>query len=113
MERWSGLSLPVRGRKRAAYVPLRTVDGRRRRRKPFNSVPRWVRAPIAAEILSGVMRGQTLTDTQLLLELVGDAYAFEDLAEFRHGVLETITRVVPCDRVAGFDRPDPLGPSGL
>jgi GAF domain-containing protein len=45
------------------------------------------------------MRGQTLTDTQLLLELVGEAYGFEDLAQFRHGILEIITRLVPCDRV--------------
>jgi len=45
------------------------------------------------------MRGQALTDTQLLLDLVGEAYAFEDLAEYREGILEAITRVVPCDRV--------------
>jgi DNA-binding CsgD family transcriptional regulator len=45
------------------------------------------------------MQGQTLTDTQLLLELVGEAYGFKDLAQFRHGILEIITRVVPCDRV--------------
>jgi DNA-binding CsgD family transcriptional regulator len=45
------------------------------------------------------MRGQALTDTQLLLDLVGEAYSFEDLAEYRHGILEVITRVVPCDRV--------------
>ena len=47
----------------------------------------------------GVIRGQTLTDTQLLLELVGEAYGFEDLEQYRHGILEIITRVVPCDRV--------------
>src|ERR1700684_3472081 len=46
------------------------------------------------------MRGQTLTDTQLLLELVGEAYGFEDLTQYRRGILEIITRVVPCDRVA-------------
>ena len=46
------------------------------------------------------MRGQTLTDTQLLLELVGEAYSFEDLGEFRSGVLEVLNRVVPADRVA-------------
>jgi hypothetical protein len=45
------------------------------------------------------MRGQALTDTQLLLDLVGEAYAFDDLAEYREGILEVITRVVPCDRV--------------
>jgi DNA-binding CsgD family transcriptional regulator len=45
------------------------------------------------------MRGQALNDTQLLLDLVGEAYAFEDLAEYRQGILEIITRVVPCDRV--------------
>jgi DNA-binding CsgD family transcriptional regulator len=46
------------------------------------------------------MRGRTLTDTQLLLELVGEAYGFEDLEQYRHGVLEIISRAVPCDRVA-------------
>ncbi len=46
------------------------------------------------------MIGQTLTDTQLLLELVGEAYSFEDLTEFRSGVLELLNRVVPADRVA-------------
>lgn len=46
------------------------------------------------------MRGQALTDTQLLLDLVGEAYSFEDLAQYRHGILELVTRVVPCDRVA-------------
>jgi DNA-binding CsgD family transcriptional regulator len=45
------------------------------------------------------VRGQTLSDTQLLLELVGEAYGFEDLAAYRRGILEIITRVVPCDRV--------------
>jgi DNA-binding CsgD family transcriptional regulator len=46
-----------------------------------------------------MMRGQRLTDTQLLLELVGEAYGFEDLEQYRHGILEIITRAVPCDRV--------------
>jgi DNA-binding CsgD family transcriptional regulator/PAS domain-containing protein len=45
------------------------------------------------------MRGQALTDTRLLLDLVGEAYSFEDLSQYRHGILELITRVVPCDRV--------------
>jgi DNA-binding CsgD family transcriptional regulator len=45
------------------------------------------------------MRDTALTDTELLLELVGEAYSFEDLAEYRQGILEIITRVVPCDRV--------------
>jgi GAF domain-containing protein len=45
------------------------------------------------------MRGQALTDTQLLLDLVGEAYSFEDLAQYRDGILGLITRVVPCDRV--------------
>jgi hypothetical protein len=45
------------------------------------------------------MRGQALTDTQLLLDLVGEAYSFEDLSQYRHGILELITRLVPCDRV--------------
>jgi DNA-binding CsgD family transcriptional regulator len=46
------------------------------------------------------MRGQTLTDTELLLEVVGEAYSFEDLAEYRNGILELVTRLVPCDRIA-------------
>jgi DNA-binding CsgD family transcriptional regulator/GAF domain-containing protein len=41
------------------------------------------------------MRGQTLTDTELLLELVGEAYGFEDLGQFRSGVLEILNRMVP------------------
>lgn len=45
-------------------------------------------------------RGQDLTDTQLLLELIGEAYSFESLAEFRSGVLEVLNRVVPSDLVA-------------
>jgi DNA-binding CsgD family transcriptional regulator len=54
------------------------------------------------------MRGQTLTDTQLLLELVGEAYGFEDLEQYRRGILEIITRVVPCDRV-GYNEITPEG----
>jgi DNA-binding CsgD family transcriptional regulator len=46
------------------------------------------------------MRGQSLTDTQLLLELVGEAYSFEDLDQFRSGVLDALNRMVPSDRVA-------------
>jgi DNA-binding CsgD family transcriptional regulator len=46
------------------------------------------------------MRGQALTDTQLLLDLVGEAYSFEDLSQYRSGILELVTRIVPCDRVA-------------
>jgi DNA-binding CsgD family transcriptional regulator len=45
------------------------------------------------------MRSQTFTDTELLLELVGEAYSFEDLGEFRSGVIEVLNRVVPSDRV--------------
>jgi DNA-binding CsgD family transcriptional regulator len=45
------------------------------------------------------MRGQDLTDTQLLLELVGEAYSFEDLTQFRSGVLDALIRMVPSDRV--------------
>jgi DNA-binding CsgD family transcriptional regulator len=45
------------------------------------------------------MRGRDLTDTQLLLELVGEAYSFEDLTEFRTGVLDVLNRMVPSDRV--------------
>jgi DNA-binding CsgD family transcriptional regulator len=43
------------------------------------------------------MRGQTLTDTQLILELVGEAHGFEDLGQFRSGVLELLNRMVPCE----------------
>lgn len=46
-----------------------------------------------------MMRGQSLTDAQLLLEVVGEAYGFEDLTEYRHGILEVVTRLVPCDRI--------------
>jgi DNA-binding CsgD family transcriptional regulator len=42
------------------------------------------------------MRGQTLTDTELLLDLIGEAYSFEDLRQFRSGVLEILNRMVPC-----------------
>jgi DNA-binding CsgD family transcriptional regulator/PAS domain-containing protein len=45
------------------------------------------------------MRGQALTDTRLLLDLVGETYGFDDLAEYRQGILEVVARVVPCDRV--------------
>jgi DNA-binding CsgD family transcriptional regulator len=46
------------------------------------------------------MRDQNLTDAQTLLELVGEAYSFENLTEFRSGVLELLSRMVPADRVA-------------
>jgi DNA-binding CsgD family transcriptional regulator len=49
---------------------------------------------------SNAMRGQSLSDTQLLLELVSEAYSFEDLDQFRSGVLEALNRMVPSDRVA-------------
>ena len=52
------------------------------------------------------MRGRTLTDTELLLELVGEAYSFEDLSEFRRGVLEILGRMVPCDS-AGYNEVAP------
>lgn len=52
------------------------------------------------------MRGQALTDTQLLLELVGEAHSFEDLSEFREGVIEVLNRVVPSDRV-GYNEISP------
>lgn len=52
------------------------------------------------------MPRETLTDTELLLELVGEAYSFEDLSQFRWGVLELLTRMVPCDS-AGYNE---LGP---
>src|ERR1700744_3540972 len=45
------------------------------------------------------MVGQSLADTQLLLELVGEAYSFEDISEFRSGVIDVLGRVVPSDRV--------------
>jgi DNA-binding CsgD family transcriptional regulator len=46
------------------------------------------------------MRGQNLTDTQLLLELVGEAYSFEDLTQFRSGIIEALNHVVPSDRIS-------------
>jgi len=46
------------------------------------------------------MRGQALTDTQLLLDLVSEAYAFEDLAEYRDGIVEVVSHVVPSDWVS-------------
>jgi DNA-binding CsgD family transcriptional regulator len=46
------------------------------------------------------MARQDLTDTQLLMELVSEAHSFEDLAEFRSGVIELLNRVVPSNWVA-------------
>ncbi len=46
------------------------------------------------------MHAPSLTDTELALELVGEAYSFEDLGEFRTGVIEVLNRVVPSDRIA-------------
>ncbi len=48
------------------------------------------------------MPGGMLTDTELLLEVVGEAYSFEDLSQFRWGVLELLSRLVPCDS-AGYN----------
>ena len=53
------------------------------------------------------MRGETRTDTEMLLELIGEAYAFADLAQFRSGVLEILGRMVPCDS-AGYNE---IGPA--
>jgi DNA-binding CsgD family transcriptional regulator len=52
------------------------------------------------------MRGQPLSDTQLLLELVGEAYSFEDLPQFRAGIVEVLNRVVPSHRV-GYNEISP------
>jgi DNA-binding CsgD family transcriptional regulator len=46
------------------------------------------------------------TDTELLLELVGEAYSFRDLAQFRTGMMELLGRVVPYD-AAGFNEVTP------
>jgi DNA-binding CsgD family transcriptional regulator len=40
------------------------------------------------------------------LDIVGEAYAFDDLAEYRQGILEVVTRVVPCDRI-GYNETTP------
>lgn len=47
-----------------------------------------------------IMPSRGLTDIELVLELVGEAYNFEDLGEFRTGVIEVLNRVVPSDRIA-------------
>ncbi|MGO9749915.1 MAG: helix-turn-helix transcriptional regulator [Solirubrobacteraceae bacterium] len=46
------------------------------------------------------------SDTEMLLELVGEAYAFRDLSQFRSGVLELLDRVVRCDS-ASFNEVGP------
>jgi hypothetical protein len=46
------------------------------------------------------------TDNEVLLELVGEAYSFRDLAQFRSGMLELLGRVVPYDS-AGFNEVGP------
>jgi DNA-binding CsgD family transcriptional regulator len=46
------------------------------------------------------MRGGKLSDAQRLLELVGEAYSFDGLAEFRPGILEVLGRAVPSDWVS-------------
>jgi DNA-binding CsgD family transcriptional regulator len=46
------------------------------------------------------------TDTELLLQLVGEAYSFRDVAEFRTGMLEVLGRFVPYDS-AGFNEVGP------
>jgi DNA-binding CsgD family transcriptional regulator len=47
-----------------------------------------------------------LSDTELLLEVVGEAYGFESLEDFRLNVLELLTRLVPCD-YAGYNEITP------
>jgi DNA-binding CsgD family transcriptional regulator len=47
-----------------------------------------------------------LSDTELLLEVVGEAYGFENLEDFRLNVLELLTRLVPCD-YAGYNEISP------
>jgi DNA-binding CsgD family transcriptional regulator len=41
------------------------------------------------------MSGRSAAITRRLLELVGEAYGFEDLDEFRPGILEVLNRAVP------------------
>jgi DNA-binding CsgD family transcriptional regulator len=41
------------------------------------------------------MSGRSAATTRQLLELVGEAYGFEDLDEFRPGILEVLNRAVP------------------
>jgi DNA-binding CsgD family transcriptional regulator len=41
------------------------------------------------------MSGRSATRTHQLFELVGEAYGFEDLDEFRPGILEVLNRAVP------------------
>ena len=60
----------------------------------------------AGTYFSFAMTAETLTDTQMLLEVVGEAYAFPDLASFRSGVLELLGRMVPCDS-AGYNEISP------
>jgi DNA-binding CsgD family transcriptional regulator len=52
------------------------------------------------------MTAESLTDTQVLLEVVGEAYAFPDLGSFRSGVLELLGRMVSCDS-AGYNEISP------
>jgi DNA-binding CsgD family transcriptional regulator len=47
-----------------------------------------------------------LGDTELLLEVVGEAYGFESLDDFRLNVLELLTRLVPAD-YAGYNEISP------
>ena len=48
------------------------------------------------------MRGRDLTDTERLLDVVGEAHAFQDLDQYRHGVLELLGHLVPFDS-AGYN----------
>jgi hypothetical protein len=60
-----------------------------------------------------------------LLELIGEAYSFEEFSHDRHGILGLVTRVVPRNRVATTRsslqglrsrsprRPDPATPGGV
>jgi hypothetical protein len=41
------------------------------------------------------MSGRSAASTRQLLELVGEAYGFEGLDEFRPGILEVLNRAVP------------------
>jgi DNA-binding CsgD family transcriptional regulator len=47
-----------------------------------------------------------LSETELLLEVVGEAYGFESLEDFRLNVLELLSRLVPCDH-AGYNEISP------
>ncbi|HEY1689022.1 MAG TPA: LuxR C-terminal-related transcriptional regulator [Solirubrobacteraceae bacterium] len=52
------------------------------------------------------MRATAPSDTELLLDLVGEAYSFEDLGQYRAGVLDLLMSMVPYDS-AGYNEISP------